>query len=125
MIKKYFAALAIAIVTAIGFMAPASVSAAGVFDQACKGSSSVVCQQKSGADKKINGFVENLVQILFFAIGTIAVIMIIIGGIKYVTSNGDSAQVTSAKNTVLYSVVGLIVALLAYAIVNFVLFQFK
>ena len=47
--------------------------------------------------------------------------MIIIGGIKYVTSNGDSSGVTSAKNTILYAVVGLVVAVMAYTIVNFVL----
>ena len=47
--------------------------------------------------------------------------MIIWGGIKYVTSGGDSAGVTSAKNTILYAVIGLVVALLAYTLVNFVL----
>lgn len=125
MIKKYFTSVIIAVLAAIGVMTPASVHAAGVFDEACKNSKSVVCQQKNGADKKINSFVEDLVRILFFAIGIIAVIMIIIGGIKYVTSNGDAGQVTSAKNTVLYSVVGLVVALLAYAIVNFVIQQFR
>jgi hypothetical protein len=51
--------------------------------------------------------------------------MIVIGGIRYTTSNGDSAGITSAKNTILYAVVGLIVALLAYAIVNFVLTSFS
>lgn len=125
MIRNYFASLVIALVATVGVIAPTSVHAAGVFDEACKNSTSVVCQQKNGADGKINGFVEDLVRILFFAIGIIAVIMIIIGGIKYVTSNGDSAQVTSAKNTVLYSVVGLVVAVLAFAIVNFVLEQFR
>jgi hypothetical protein len=51
--------------------------------------------------------------------------MIVIGGIKYTTSNGDSSAITSAKNTILYSVVGLVVAILAFAIVNFVLGAFK
>ncbi|MNY57155.1 hypothetical protein D3C86_1933160 [compost metagenome] len=51
--------------------------------------------------------------------------MIIVSGIRYATSNGDSSAVTSAKNTLMYSVIGLIVAILAYAIVNFVLKAFK
>ncbi len=51
-------------------------------------------------------------------------IMIVIGGIKYTTSNGDSSSVTSAKNTILYAVVGLIVAMMAYAIVNYVVGKF-
>lgn len=66
---------------------------------------------------------ESIINILLFIIGAIAVIMIIIGGIKYTTSNGDQAQVTSAKNTILYAVVGLIVAIMAYAIVNFIVDQ--
>ena len=53
--------------------------------------------------------------------GAIAVLMIIIGGIRYTTANGDQQQITSAKNTVLYSLVGLVLAIMANAIVNFVL----
>ncbi|MDB5165234.1 MAG: hypothetical protein JWM00_124 [Candidatus Saccharibacteria bacterium] len=68
--------------------------------------------------------IKTVVNILLFILGAIAVIMIIVGGIRYTTSNGDSSAITSAKNTILYSIVGLVVALLAYAIVNFVLIQF-
>jgi len=50
--------------------------------------------------------------------------MIIVGGIRYATSNGDQSAVKGAKDTILYAVVGLIVALVAYAIVNFVINQF-
>ena len=49
------------------------------------------------------------------------VIMLIWGGIRYTTSAGDSNKVTAAKNTVLYAIVGLVVAILAYAIVNMVI----
>ena len=62
----------------------------------------------------------NIINILLFIIGAVAVIMIIIGGIRYTTSNGDQGQVTSAKNTILYAIVGLVVAIMAFAIVNFV-----
>jgi hypothetical protein len=68
--------------------------------------------------------ITTIVNILLYLLGAIAVVMIVIGGIRYTTSNGESAQMTSAKNTILYAVVGLIVALLAYAIVNFVLDSF-
>jgi hypothetical protein len=50
--------------------------------------------------------------------------MLIIGGIRYTVSNGDSAAVTSAKNTILYAVIGIVVAILAYALVNFVITSF-
>ena len=61
------------------------------------------------------------VNVLLFLIGAIAVIMIIFGGFKYVISGGDSAAVTSAKNTILYAIIGVVVAILAYAIITFVL----
>ncbi len=64
--------------------------------------------------------IENVINILLFVIGAVAVIMIIIGGIRYTTSAGDQSAVTGAKNTILYSVVGLVIAIMAYAIVNFV-----
>lgn len=70
-----------------------------------------------GGDESIFKIVTN---ILLFLIGAIAVIMLIIGGIRYVISGGDQAQVTGAKNTILYAIVGIVVAFLAYAAVNFV-----
>lgn len=54
-------------------------------------------------------------------IGIVAVVMMIYGGFQFLTSAGDAAKVAKAKNIVMYSVVGLVVAVLAYAIVNFVL----
>jgi hypothetical protein len=66
-------------------------------------------------------FIKDIINILLFLIGSIAVIMIIVGGIRYVVSNGEQAAITGAKNTILYAVVGLVVAVMAYAIVNFVL----
>ena len=64
---------------------------------------------------------KDFVNIMLFAVGILAVIMLIWGGIRYVLSGGDSGAVSSAKKTILYTVVGLIVAILAYAIVNFVI----
>ncbi|MBR3180550.1 hypothetical protein IKF63_00525 [Candidatus Saccharibacteria bacterium] len=62
-----------------------------------------------------------VVNVLLYIIGILAVVMIIFGGIMYTTSAGDQAKVTKAKNIILYGLVGLVVAVLAYAIVNFVL----
>lgn len=64
---------------------------------------------------------KDVVNIMFFIVGVMAVIMIIWGGIRYVLSAGNSAALTSAKNTIMYAVIGLIVAILAYTIVNFVI----
>jgi len=64
--------------------------------------------------------VENVLNIFYFIVGATAVVTIIIAGFKYTTSGGDAAAVTKAKNLILYSVVGLIVVLAAFAITNFV-----
>ena len=82
------------------------------------GGSTAVCKA-AGTDKA-----ENMAQVitstLLFLLGIIAVIMIIVSGIKYTTSNGDASKIKSAKDTLTYSVVGLVVAMLAWAIVTFV-----
>ena len=67
------------------------------------------------------GIFETIVNILLFLIGAVSVIMLIYGGIRYTISGGDSTAVTSAKNTILYAVVGIVVAVLAFAVVNFVI----
>ena len=67
---------------------------------------------------------QTVTNVLLFIIGAVSVIMLIIGGVRYTISQGDSSAVTSAKNTILYAVIGLIVAILAYAVVNFVIVQF-
>ncbi|MNY81379.1 hypothetical protein D3C86_2229240 [compost metagenome] len=58
---------------------------------------------------------------MLFIIGALSVIMLIIGGIRYTVSGGNASAITAAKNTIMYAIVGIIVAVLAYAIVNFVL----
>ena len=64
---------------------------------------------------------NKIINVIISVIGAVAVLMIVIGGLRYVLSGGDSGAVTSAKNTILYAVVGLAVAILAFAIVNFVI----
>lgn len=68
-----------------------------------------------------NGVFKQVTNVILYIVGIIAVIMLIIGGIKYVISGGDAKKVTDAKNTVLYAIIGLVIAFLAFAIVNFVI----
>ena len=69
----------------------------------------------------INGVLNQFTNIALYVIGFISVVMLIWGGLRYVISGGDSKKITDAKNTILYALIGLVVAFLAYAIVNFVL----
>lgn len=67
-----------------------------------------------------NSFWTRLINTMIFIIGSVAVLMIVVGGLRYVISGGDASQTKSAKDTILYSVIGVVIALMAYAIVNFV-----
>lgn len=77
-----------------------------------------------GDTTEAEGIAKRIINIFLYAIGILSVVMIIFGGLKYVTSRGDPEMVKSAKNTLLYAVIGLIVALLSFAIVNFVIDSF-
>lgn len=84
----------------------------------CSGSTdSAVCK---GTASQAQPFFKTVINTLLFIVGALAVIMIIIGGLRFVLAGGDSGAVAGAKNTVLYSVIGLVVAILAFAIVNWV-----
>lgn len=67
---------------------------------------------------------QNGLNLAYFIAGIIAVIVIIVAGIMYATSGGDSAAVTKAKNLILYSIVGLVVIFSAFIITNFVIGRF-
>ena len=70
---------------------------------------------------KVNDLIRQIINVLSVIVGIVAVIMIIVGGFRYITSGGSSEKVTSAKNTILYAIIGLIVVALAQIIVRFTL----
>lgn len=70
------------------------------------------------------GIFRSITNVLLFLVGAISVIMIIIGGLRYVVSGGESSAVGAAKNTILYAIVGLVVSMLAYAVIAFVIDSF-
>jgi cytochrome bd-type quinol oxidase subunit 2 len=78
-------------------------------------------QTSDKAESNVNGTIKDLINILSVAVGVAAVIMIVIGGFRYVTSGGKQESVTSAKNTIMYALIGLVVVALAQIIVRFVL----
>ena len=83
-------------------------------------SSSAACQDLSKPDG-LSNILKNATNIVLFIAGALAVIMIIYGSIRFMTAHGNEKQVESARLIVTYSVIGLIIAILAYALVNFVL----
>ncbi|HET9721609.1 MAG TPA: pilin [Candidatus Saccharimonadales bacterium] len=77
----------------------------------------------SGTDAttQIDNIIHTIVNLLSAIVGIVAVIMIIVGGFRYITSGGNDTSVTSAKNTILYAIIGLVVVALAQIIVRFTL----
>ena len=79
------------------------------------------CRGGEDPTERVNTLVRQIINIFSVIVGIIAVIMIIYGGLKYITSGGDSGNVTGAKNTILYAIIGLIIVALAQFIVRFIL----
>ena len=73
-----------------------------------------------GGDNLV-GSITNILNYIIGVLGIIAVIVIIVGGVQYMTSSGDAGKVKKAKDTILYGVIGLVICVLAFAIVNFVI----
>lgn len=112
-----FIALGLFAVVASTLFFTDSASALGIFDGV---------QSAQGANTPATlfgdeGIISEIINILLFVAGALAVIMLIIGGLRYTISGGNAGSVTAAKNTVLYAIVGLLVAFFAYAIVNWVM----
>lgn len=125
-IKKFLIFAAILTGSFVAIAGPNVAQAAlfgGATDEACRGanlSDSPDCD-KAGSASKIGNTVQSIINILSIIIGIIAVISIIINGLKFITSGGDANGISSAKNGIIYAIVGLIVVALAQVIVRFVL----
>ena len=72
-------------------------------------------------DDSLIDTIQVIINVILGVLGLVAVVVIILGGVTYVTSSGDPGKIKKAKDTILYGIIGLFIALLAYAIVNFVL----
>jgi hypothetical protein len=87
----------------------------------CEGVGAVTGSGCGGGSGSVNNVIATVINILSSIVGVVAVIMIIIAGYKYVTSSGDSSNVQSAKNTLIFAIVGIVVVAFAQLIVQFVL----
>lgn len=127
--KKTLPTLILSSIMAAVCLVPASAMALGpqstvaqvnVFDSACQGvnSNQPICKNRD--QNNLPKLIGQISTTMLFILGAIAVVMVIIGGIRYTTSGGDPQQTKAAKDTVLYAVIGLVLALLAYAIVAFI-----
>ena len=122
-LQSVFIALALLLGLGATLVPAPAVGAINVIDPGCTGNRKTkICNSKKDT---VSPFAQKIVGRLIFALGIIAVIMIIVGGIRYTVSNGDPSKIKAAKDTILYSIDRFVVALLAYAIMAFVINWFK
>lgn len=96
-------------------------------EQACNGSGGKFvggsCKEDTGNGQTIKGAVKIIVNTLLFFVGIIAVIVLVISGLRFVAANGEAQQVSKARTNIIYAIIGIVVAFAGYAIVNFILGQ--
>ncbi len=130
-IKRIGISLSVLFALLIPAAVPAAVHAAdGIRENLCAGANLDVSTDCSSgisdqeAQERINRIIRSIINLFSLVVGVVSVVMIIIGGLKYITSGGDSGNVTGAKNTILYAIIGIVIVALAQFIVRFVLTRF-
>lgn len=122
--KRIFASLSLiaATIGLVGSLVVASpVGAIDITETGSNTEANKALTNEKNADDTVPVVIGRVISTILFLLGIFAVLIIIMAGFRYVTANGDAGQVKTARNTILYAVVGLIVAILSYGIVGFIL----
>jgi lysylphosphatidylglycerol synthetase-like protein (DUF2156 family) len=126
MLLSFSSLLFFAVPLAVSGVAHAQTTQQDINKHLCSGSSidftnSTDCSSTAGTGKSATDLVKSIINIISLLVGAVAVIMLIYGGFRYVTSGGKQESVTSAKNTIIYAIIGLVIVALAQVVVQFVL----
>jgi len=123
-IKIFVASFAILFGLGLSVVSMASpVGAVDALAEGCKNNpDSALCVQSNSND--LGTVIKTVVDVLLYILGIISVIVLIIAGIRYSTSQGDPKTVETAKNTILYAIIGIGIAFSAWAIVDWVVGRF-
>ena len=128
--KQFFASLILTaslLVPTLALSAPAyaqvdSFAQVELNENLCRGlnlGDDATCPDET-SEEPVYNIINTIIDVFSIVVGAVSVIMIIIGGLRYITSSGDSSNVTAARNTILYAVVGLVIVIFAQTIVKFV-----
>lgn len=85
------------------------------------GASGGTTKSTAQATDSFNNIVSTLLNILTVLVGVVAVIMIVLAGYRFITSGGNAEKVKSARNALLYAIIGIVIAALAQVIAQFVI----
>lgn len=114
--------IALVVAAALG-VAPRAVAADCNSPQDCA-KQGVDTADTGSSSTNVGDVIKTITNVLLFIVGAVSVIMIVIGGLRYTISNGEASSIKGAKDTIFYAVIGLVVAILGYAIVNWVITMF-
>lgn len=124
-LKKGFALIALTLTTVFGFVG--NVNAVNCPAGSLRGEGAGVTSisecnipAEHAGSNNLMETINTIINVVLGVLGLLAVIVIIYGGFMFMTATGDASKVKKAKDTIMYGVIGLVIALLAYAIVNFV-----
>lgn len=130
LLSKIGVAVAAFMLVAVPVLVPVATASAAtdIQNSLCGGVDSLTvngegdCTTSTGAAAdNVNSIINTVITLFSAIVGVAAVIMIIWGGLRYITSGGDSSKVSAAKNTIIYALIGLVVVALSQFIVKFVL----
>ncbi len=112
----------LALVASVGILVSPQGAGAASKDAVCGGFQEALGDGcgGTGEGQEIKSTIEDAINILSSVVGVVAVIMIIVGGIKYITASGDPGSIKSARNTVIYAIVGLLIVAVSQTIVKYV-----
>lgn len=129
--KKMFLTVSLSLLLAMGIAGFATVIPGSYASSALTPNQEAVCESigsgkdckdtAAGGGTQVDSVIQTIVRVLGIVAGILAVIMIIVSGIKYITSGGDSSKIASAKNALVYALVGIVIVALSQVIVRFVL----
>jgi hypothetical protein len=117
--KNIIMTLSIMTLTFIAGIAPALALGGAATNQACQGLSQVGSDGCGSGGKQVDNVLKTVVSIISYIAGAVAIIMVMISGFNFMTANGDAQKITTAKNSLIYAMIGIAVAASAQVIVNF------
>lgn len=122
--RKFSQIVIIAIASlAMMFAITPQASALDPFNAVCKDNAgAAICKEKN-SQRSVGSLIRRITNVMMMLIGAVSIIMLIYGGIRFTASGGSPESIKTAKNTIIYAVAGIVVALAAYAVVNFVIMR--
>ena len=127
--KHYILGVVMLALSMVPITIPPMASAATISDSVCGAAqdltvdSTKTCADTKGSEKNFQNLLATIVNVLSLVVGALAVVMIIFAGFRYITSGGNQEGVKSAKQALIYAIIGIIIVALAQIIVKFVLNQ--